>query len=72
VWIFPEGYPTILCFHDIHKKFGIEFNSLKNQFEASIDGVDLLFRPCAGNSKVYIADISALRVVKGAALRQPA
>jgi hypothetical protein len=58
--------------YDIHKKFGNKFNSLKNQFETSINGVDLLFRPCAGNSKVYIADISTLRVVKGAALSQPA
>jgi hypothetical protein len=31
VWIFPEGYPNTLYFHDMHNKFGIEFNSLRNQ-----------------------------------------
>jgi hypothetical protein len=67
VWIFPEIYPTSYI-----PKFEIEFNSLNNQFETSINGIDLLLRPSAGNSKVHVADISALRVVKGAALGQPA
>ena len=69
MWIFPDGYPTILCFHDIWKKYGIEFNSELDQFETNIMGVHLCFRPCENGGKVYVADISLLmeRATAGAA-----
>ena len=60
MWVFLEGYPTILCFHDIWSKYGIEFDSLKNQFDTTIMGVELHFKPCETDEKVYMADISEL------------
>ena len=60
MWVFPEGYPTILCFHDIWSKYGIEFDCVRNQFDTTIMGVKLHFKPCETDEKVYMADISEL------------